>query len=267
MIAPASYWTRKSQNAATLISEIHTHILWYCDLSRCFVDVQVAGEALPAAVVVLVRVAQVHVSAQRTISVCVVAHAEAVQGASTAAHHGSSVPTAVSPRIHIVAHASVRVSPPAAIHAAIRTTIVESAALHSVASVVETIRVAASVVEAAPVIRSSVAEVSGVHSASEAAILVCVHVVEVMRIVVMNRSFDWRLLMQNKLIILPEICPDSDKVTVFSKSTISIKHSMHCSSLPMTWATRSVLCGAILEKIFKRHPIFYEEEKKKERKT
>lgn len=34
---------------------------------------------------------------------------------------------------------------------------------------------------------------------------------------------------------------------------------MHCSSLPMIWAIRSVLCGAMLEKIFKRHPIFCKE--------
>lgn len=43
-------------------------------------------------------------------------------------------------------------------------------------------------------------------------------------------------------------------LTVFIRSIISCKHSMHCSSLPMICAIRSVLCGAMFEKIFKRHP-------------
>lgn len=85
-----------------------------------------------------------------------------------------------------------------------------------------------------------------------------------MRIIVVNWTFDRSLFRKNKLSLKYF---HFEKIrqcfTVFSKSTISIKHSMHCSSFPMIWAIRSVLCGAMLEKIFKRHPIFCKKRKQK----
>lgn len=100
---------------------------------------------------------------------------------------------------------------------------------------------------------SAITEVASVHSTSVAAILIGVHVIEVMRIVVVNRSFDWRLEWgkgkEEKKCLLNwsfrHIAKKDCAKILPSSANPQSPSSIQCIAPPCRWFERYDLCFAV----------------------